>query len=81
MFGMYDDKMNARRTPQGCGTRRQVASRKFACIRFLENTVRPLLKNAGAEVGLTGKESFNSASLLVEVGGVTYKLTASVDHE
>lgn len=59
----------------------KLRAESLLALGFLENTVRPLLKNAGAEVGLTGKESFNSASLLVEVGGVTYKLTASVDHE
>lgn len=46
----------------------------------LLKSVGTLLKNAGANAGLAGNDHFNKALLLVEVDGVTYKLTAEVDH-
>lgn len=48
---------------------------------FLKNSVRPLLAKSGAEVGLVGEGFILGAELLVEVDGVTYKLTASVNHD
>lgn len=48
---------------------------------FLQTCVRPLLQKHGATVGLAGTGTIARAEMLVEVGGVTYKLTAAVDHD
>lgn len=79
MFG-YEDK----RTPQERIRDLEYADKRRAekslALGFLKNTVRPLLKKSGAEVGVAGKDILG-AELLVEVDGVTYKLSASVNHD
>lgn len=47
---------------------------------FLKTVLRPRLKDAGAEVGLAGLD-ISGAELLAELDGVTYKITAKVDHD
>lgn len=80
MFG-YED----RRTPQE--RQRDLASadkrraENLLALGFLKSTVRPLLKGVGMDVGLAGEGGFSGAELLVEIDGVTYKLTARVDHD
>ena len=50
--------------------------------RRASKNVRPLLVKAGASVGLVGIGTFgSSAELLVEVDGVTYRLSADVNHD
>ena len=81
MFGMYED----RRTPEERRRDLESADKRQAenllALGFLKTCVRPLLKKSGADVGLAGSGSFGSAELLAEVGGITYKLTARVDHD
>lgn len=80
MFG-YED----RRTPEERRRDLEFAdkrrSEKFLALGFLKNTVRPLLRKSGADVGLAGEGYISGAQLLVEVDGVTYKLTATVDND
>jgi len=80
MFGMYEDRRTSeerRRDLERADKRRAESQLAFG---FLKNVVRPLLKDTGADVGLTGEGSY-AAELLVEVDGVTYKVSATVDHD
>jgi hypothetical protein len=80
MFGMYEDRRTAEERKRDFELQDKRRGEKFLALGFLKNTVRPLLKDSGADVGLAGEGSYSGAELLVEVDGVTYKLQASVDH-
>ncbi len=81
MFGMYEDRRTAAERQRDLEQADKRRAEKLLALGFLKNTVRPLLKESGADVGLAGEGSYGSAELLVECHGVTYKLTASVDHD
>jgi hypothetical protein len=81
MFGFGEDRRTdeERRRDQEMHDRRHAENQ--LSLGFLKTVVRPLLKGAGAEVGLVGKSTFCGAELLVEIDGVTYTLRALVDHD
>lgn len=51
------------------------------CLSALKNQIRPLLANAGMNVGLVSKSDYSGAQLLIEDGDVTYSLSLEVDHD
>lgn len=81
MFFGYEDKRTQQERLRDLEAADKRRSEKFLALGFLKNTVRPLLKERRADVGLAGEGHIYGAELLVEVDGVTYKLTACVDHD
>ena len=80
MFG-YEDRRTAQERLRDQDRADRIQAEGVLALGFLKTKVRELLKGAGADVGLAGSGSFGSAELLVEVDGVTYRLTARVDHD
>lgn len=80
MFGFEDRRTEAeRRRDLEAADKRK--SDNLLALGFLKNEVRPLLNSAGLHVGLAGKGSFGNAEMLVESAGITFRITASVDHD
>lgn len=82
MFG-YEDRRTAEERHRDAAAADKNRADGLLALGFLKNNVRPLLKNAGAEVGLAGAPAglWKAAELLVEVNGVTYKVSVVVDHD
>jgi hypothetical protein len=80
MFGYVDRRTDAeRRLDLEAADKRQAEG--LLALGFLKNVVRPQLKAAGLEVGLPGQSYIHGSELLVEMDGVTYRITAKVDHD
>lgn len=80
MFG-YEDRRTERERNRDLEAADKRRSEEALALGLLKNSIRPLLKEAGAEVGLPGSGSFGAAELLMEVDGVTYKIAVRVDHD
>jgi len=79
MFG-YEDRRTDKERQRDLEWADRRATDELLAIGFISTALRPMLKNAGVDVGLAGKGSFGSAELLCEVDGVTYKISVCVDH-
>lgn len=79
MFDFTDRRTEAERRRDQEQVDKWKANKALA-LGFMKHTVRPLLKQAGADVGLAG-DGLTGAELLVEVDGVTYQLVARVNHD
>ena len=80
MFG-YEDKRTEQERLRDLEAADKRRAEDLLSLGFLKTVLRPRLKEAGAEVGLAGTGNFSGAELLAEVDGVTYKITARVDHD
>lgn len=81
MFGMYEDRRTPEERRRDLQRQDKNNAERMLALGFLKNTVRPLLKGKGMEVGLAGEGGYCRSELLVEVDGITYKIEASVDHD
>lgn len=80
MFG-YEDRRTEKERLRDLEAADKRQAENLLALGFLKTVLRPRLKEAGAEVGLAGKGSCSGAELLAEVDGVTYRITAKVDHD
>jgi hypothetical protein len=76
----WEDKRTAAERQRDLDFGDKLRAESVLALGVLKNTVRPLLDNAGVSVGLAGTGSF-SAEMLLEIDGVTYKMTMKVDHD
>lgn len=79
MFG-YEDKRTPQERLRDMESNDKRQAEKLLALGFLKSVIRPMLKDAGMEVGLPGLDVLG-AELLIENAGITYKLTLSVDHD
>lgn len=80
MFG-YEDRRTEKERLRDLEAADKRQAENLLALGFLKTVLRPRLKEAGAEVGLAGTGSYSGAELLAEVDGVTYRITAKVDHD
>ncbi len=80
MFGYEDRRTEAERN-RDLRAADKTRAEGLLALGFLKTSIREMLKNAGADVGIAGTAYFGSAELLAEVDGVTYKISVRVDHE
>jgi hypothetical protein len=80
MFG-YEDRRTEKERLRDLEAADKRQAENLLALGFLKTVVRPRLKEAGVDVGLAGSGVYNGAELLAEVDGVTYRITASVDHD
>ena len=81
MFGMHEDRRTPAERERDLENDNKRKDGDKLALGFMKGVIRPLLKATDAEVGLAGEGNYGGAELLVEVGGVTYRLKASVDHD
>lgn len=79
MFG-YEDRRTPQQVQRDIAAADKRRSEQLIALSVLKNTIRPILKKAGIEVGLAGNDTFSS-EMLLEIDEITFKLQLRIDHE
>ena len=77
----YEDRRTPAERDRDLKEREKRDQRSVLAVAFLENLRRRLAGDGSIEVGLVGKGPSGVADLLLEVDGVTYKLSAIVERD
>jgi hypothetical protein len=80
-MSMYGDGRTEKERLRAIEATDKRRSETLLALGFLKTVLRPILQKTGANVGLAGNSDYHGAELLVEVDGVTYRITAKVDHD
>jgi len=79
MFG-WEDMRTPEEKKRDHELGRTIKSNQKLALGFLKN-LKPVLKEAGLDVGMVGKGLVFGAELLVESDGITYKIKVDVDND